>query len=193
MAEAGEREFPASGSARAPGERRPEEALRLLLGLFLDLRRGMVEFRRAYGLEEAGSLLDSMSPEEILRQLPADGARGETWTALERGIGDLMVHQASLLEAYQAATQRGSRTLLDRLDPELLRNQVEAGKVRIGPVSVPAKFPPLLMQAVWEEFLRRFAELRRLDPTDFERFYRDGFRDGYRDFRAARSPGFSGR
>lgn len=188
MVEAGDREFPASGSAGSPGERRPEEALRLLLRLFLDLRRGMLEFRRAYGLDEGASLLDSMTQEEILRRLPTEGARGETWTALDRGIGDLMVHQASLLEAYQAATQRGSRTLLDRLDPETLRNQVEAGKVRVGPLTLPVSFPPILMQAVWEEFLRRFAELRRLDPADFERFYRDGFRDGYREFRAARSP-----
>jgi hypothetical protein len=187
MVEAGDREFPASGSAGSSAERRPEEALRLLLGLFLNLRRGMVEFRRAYGLDEAVSPLDSMTPEEILRRLPVESTQGETWAALERGIGDLMVHQASLLEAYQAATQRGSQTLLDRLDPESLRNQIEAGKVRVGPVSLPARFSPLLMQAVWEEFLRRFAELRRLDPTDFERFYRDGFRDGYRDFHAARS------
>lgn len=188
MVEAGDREFPVPGPAGSPIGGRPEDAVQLLLRLFLGLRRGMVEFRRAYGLGEPDSLLDSMTPEEILERLSAPEAQGEVRVALERGIEDLMIHQASLLEAYQAATQRGSRTILDSLDPETLRNQVEAGKVRVGPLTLPARFPPVLMQAVWEEFLRRFAELRRLDPADFERFYRDGFRDGYREFRAARSP-----
>ncbi len=188
MVEAGDREFPVPGPAGSPRGGRPEDALQLLLRLFLGLRRGMVEFRQAYGLGEPESLLDSMTPEEILGRLSAAETRVEVWIALERGIEDLMIHQASLLEAYQAATQRGSRTILDRLDPEALRNQVEAGKVRVGPITLPARFPPVLMQAVWEEFLRRFAEFSRLDPADFERFYRDGFRDGYREFRAARSP-----
>jgi hypothetical protein len=188
MVEAGDREFPATIPAGTPGDILPEETARLLLRLLLGLRRGMVEFRRAYGLGEPDSFLDSMTPEEILAGLAATGTGAEVRLALERGIEDLMIHQASLLEAYQAATARGSRTLLDSLDPEALRNQVEAGKVRIGPVTLPARFPPVLMQAVWEEFLRRFAELRRLDPADFERFYRDGFRDGYREFRAARGP-----
>jgi predicted component of type VI protein secretion system len=187
MVEAGDREFPASGPVGSPGESRPEEAIQILLRLFLGLRRGMIEFRRAYGLGEPDSLLDSMTPEEILSGLPAMRARGDVRLALEQGVEDLMIHQASLLEAYQAATQRGSRTILDSLDPETLRNQVEAGKVRVGPITLPARFPPVLMQAVWEEYLRRFAELSRLDPADFERFYRDGFRDGYREFRAARS------
>jgi predicted component of type VI protein secretion system len=188
MLEAGDREFPVQVSTGSSTGDRPEEALQLLLRLFLGLRRGMVEFRRAYGLGEPESLLDSMNPEEVLGRLSTAEARGEVRIAIERGIEDLMIHQASLLEAYQAATQRGSRTILDSLDPETLRNQVEAGKVRIGPITLPARFSPVLMQAIWEEFLRRFAELRRLDPADFERFYRDGFRDGYREFRAARSP-----
>jgi hypothetical protein len=188
MVEAGDREFPVPAPAGFSTAGRPEEAIQLLLRLFLGLRRGMIEFHRAYGLGDPESLLDSMTPEEILGRLSAAQPRGEVWTALERGIEDLMVHQASLLEAYQAATQRGSRALLDRLDPEALRNQVEAGRVRVGPLTLPVRFPPVLMQAIWEEFLRRFAELSRLDPTDFERFYRDGFRDGYREFRAARSP-----
>jgi hypothetical protein len=188
MLEAGDREFPVQVPADSPTGDRPEEALQLLLRLFLGLRRGMVEFRGAYGLGEPESLLDSMTPEEVLGRLSAAEARGDVWIAIERGIEDLMIHQAALLEAYQAATQRGSRTILDSLDPETLRNQVEAGKVRIGPISLPVRFPPVLMQAVWEEFVRRFAELRRLDPADFERFYRVGFRDGYREFRAARSP-----
>jgi hypothetical protein len=188
MAEAGDREFPVPGPAGSPRGGRPEEALPLLLHLFLGLRRGMVEFRRAYGLGEPESLLDSMTPEEILGRLSEAEPRGDVRIAIERGIEDLMIHQASLLEAYQAATQRGSRAILDALDPETLRNQIEAGKVRVGPITLSTRFPPVLMQAVWEEFLRRFAELRRLDPADFERYYRDGFRDGYREFRAARSP-----
>ena len=188
MVEAGDREFPVSSPAGSPKGGRPEEALPLLLRLFLGLRRGMVEFRRAYGLGEPESLLDSMTAEEILGRLSVAEARGDVWIAIERGIEDLMIHQASLLEAYQAATQRGSRAILDALDPETLRNQIEAGKVRVGPITLPTRFSPVLMQAVWEEFLRRFAELRRLDPADFERYYRDGFRDGYREFRAARSP-----
>ena len=188
MTAAGDREFPASDPLSRPGEGRPEDALALLLRLFLGLRRGMVEFRHAYGLGDPESILDSLTPAEILERMAADGIGGEVRAAVERGIEDLMVHQAALLEAYQMATQQGSRAILDSLDPELLRNQVEGGKVRVGPLTLPVRFPPVLMQAVWEAFLRRFAELRRLDAADFERFYRDGFRDGYREFRAARSP-----
>ena len=69
MVETGDREFPVPGPTGSPGERRPDEALRLLLRLFLGLRQGMVEFRRAYGLGEPDSLLDSMTPEEILGRL----------------------------------------------------------------------------------------------------------------------------
>ncbi len=188
MTVAGDREFPASGTTSPPGPGQPEEAIALLLRLFVGLRRGMAEFRHAYGLGDPESHLDSLTPAEILERMCTEGVGGEARIAVARGVEELMIHHAALLEAYQAATQHGSRAILDSLDPEMIRSQVEAGKVRVGPLTLPVRFPPVLMQAVWEAFLRRFAELRRLDPADFERFYREGFREGYRAFRAARGP-----
>lgn len=186
MVEAGDREVQAQ-QGDSPADPRAENALNLLLRMFLALRGGMIEFRRAYALGDADSPLDSMDPPQILGRLAVVTGRHEILEALERGIEELMIHQTGLLEAYQAATQHGSRRILDRLDPKSMRDEVHGGSVRVGPLSIPSSFPPVLMQAVWEEYLRRFAELRQLDGTDFERYYRDGFREGYQEFRAART------
>jgi predicted component of type VI protein secretion system len=147
----------------------------------------MEEFQRVYGFAAVGAPLAEESDETFLLRLrdPVTGpaARRE----LEEGIQQLKLHYAALLEAYQSATHEGARRILESVDPEQLRREFEGGKIRVGPVAVPCRWRPLLTQAIWEEMLARFRGYRLLENADFERFFRDGFRAGYRRFLDGRS------
>jgi len=168
--------------------RQMQELTLLLYRFYLDMHRGMNEFLRAYGLggteAEAQEAPVQALPYSFFSATERDGALRE----LEEGIQELKIHHAALLEGYHHATQEGSRRILDSVDPERLRGEFEGSKVRVGPLKLDCRWPPLLNQAIWEEMLHRFQQYRVLDPADFERFFRDGFRAGYRRFRETRMP-----
>lgn len=157
-----------------------------LLAFFLEMTRGMEEFRRANEIPAAPSGLASATPSDLSRRLLSPGDGAEAMRRLTDGMQELKVHHAALLEGYHQATHEGARRLLERLDPEAIRREFEGGRVRVGPLSLSARFRPVLVQAVWEEFLRRQRLLAALEPGDLERFFRDGFRQGYWRFREAR-------
>ncbi len=158
----------------------------LLLGFFLDMERGMEEFLRAYGLPGRASRFAGLPAEEVARRLVGGGDPAESLQAVRERIQELKVHHAGLLEGYHEAAQSGTRRLLDELDPESMRKEYAGSSIRVGPLKLSSRLRPVMMQVVWEEFLRRFAQLRALAPADYERFFRDGFRRGYQSFRDAR-------
>lgn len=171
-----------SGAPKSP-EVRETPFLHTLLAFVLDMRRGMEEFRRAYGITGAGDESSVVTAEVLAQRIAVDpAARRE----VESIIQELKVHHVALLEGYNEATQAGSRRLLESLDPEKLRGEFEGGKVSVGPFQVSTRFRPVLVQAIWEEMLRRFKQYRALDAAQFERFYREGFQRGYRRFWDAR-------
>lgn len=174
------------GSADAASPDRAEEVVALLVRIIQDLLRGRDEFRRAYGLP--GSVRsDAMEdPAGFARRLLSAGAASDARRGLQEWMAELMLHQAGLLEGYQSAAQSGTRAVLDLLDPVEIAETVRRGAVRMGPWRFAAQSGPLLQQAVWEEFLRRFRELRKMDPAEYERFSREGFRAGYEAFQQAR-------
>jgi hypothetical protein len=174
----------AAGGAEDP--RRLADANLALLTFFLEMVRGMGEFRRAYEIPGAESELASLSPHDLARRLSAPAGAGEALGSVAQAMQELKLHHAALLEGYHEATHEGSRRLLDGLDPEAIRRELGGSRVRVGPISLGVGFRPVLVQAVWEEFLRRYRQLRALEPSDFERFYRDGFRHGYRRFGESR-------
>jgi hypothetical protein len=160
-----------------------------LYRFYLEMRRGMEEFRRSYGLTGA----NAGAGETERDAAPADENGAESIPPasvadIEAGIREIKIHHAALLEGYQQATHEGSKRILESLDPEQLRKEFEDAKIRVGPISLRARWRPILVQAIWEEMLLRFQKYRSLEPSDFERFYRDGFRRGYRRFWAARLP-----
>ncbi len=158
-----------------------------LLSFYLDMTRGMSEFRRAYGLDAAGEPPPPRTPGDLARELSTEAEAGPAWRELRSGLQDLKVHHAALLEAYNEAAQTGSRRLLDSLDPNEIRKEFQGAKVRVGPFKIPCHSGPLLVQAIWEELLRRFRQYGALDAAQFERFYREGFQRGYRQFFEARA------
>jgi hypothetical protein len=177
-----------------PDPRWPERTLAvitLLLGFLLDLRRGRREFLRAYGLS-GDSVEDGGDPEKLAQSLLEEGKDGDTERLLQRWMSELMLHQAALLEGHQAAIQAGTLDLLRQLDPAALAESVRRSGVRLGPIALATHSGPLLQQAVWEEFLRRFRDLRQLDPAEYERFFRDGYRRGYAAFHGTRGVGLGG-
>lgn len=164
---------------------RTAEVTLMLLGFFLDMQRGMEQFRKAYGIPgpDAGAG-DPSAAEVAARLLGEEG--DEVRIRLQEAVQEIKVHQAGLLEGYQEAAHEGARRLLDVLDPEAIRREYAGTGIEVGPLKLPSRWRPVMMQVVWEEFLRRFAGLRSLAPADYERFHRDGFRRGYRGFREAR-------
>ncbi len=160
----------------------------ILLGFYLEMRRGMEEFRRVYGLSVSEADSSSIRPEKLAERLfdPREGA--EALRELEGGLQELKIHHAALLEAYHQSTHEGARELLQTLDPDRLRESFEGGKLQVGPLRLSCRWRPILVQTIWEELLRRFQEYRVLEPGDFERFYIEGFRKGYRRFWEGRFP-----
>jgi hypothetical protein len=181
---------PASGRTTGDAAARPapEDPDRALVRLYLELRRGMEEFRRVYGLSSAPAPAEEPSVESLLQSVRDPSTSTAARRELEAGIQAIKLHTAALLEAYQEAAQDGARRILETVDPEQLRREFEGAKIRLGPLSVPCRWRPLLIQAIWEEQLARFRRYRSLEAADFERFFRDGFRKGYRRFLDARSP-----
>jgi hypothetical protein len=152
-----------------------------LLGFLLEMHRGMGEFRRSYGLavdSEAGLVTRESVASDLFRS--GGGERiGRLTEMLSR---ELMVHHAALLEGYHEATQDGSRRILGDLDPETMYREHAGSKIQVGPFQIDCSWRPVMFQVIWEEFIRRFERLKKLAPSDFERFYRDGFRRGYKRF-----------
>jgi|GEM_PF-5644696 len=189
------------GMARRDGARSPEElrdlAVRLgrvgllLAGFYADMVRGMAEFRKVYGIPGAGEI-ESAPARELLAQALDPAAGERTVAEMEARIQDLKVHHAALLEGFHEATAIGSHELLATLDPRAIHDEYRDTKIQVGPLKLSSRLRPVMMQVVWEEFLRRFKRLRSLEPSDYEKFFRDGFREGYRRFLVAHSPGRGG-
>ena len=178
--------IPPSDGGPGGASDRPAEPTLSLLAFFLEMLRGMEEFRRAYGIKGATSELSASSPEELARRLFAGPGGERAREALMTGVQDLKLHHAALIEGYHEATHTGARRLLDDLDPEAIRREFAGARIRVGPIALGTNIRPVLVQVVWEEFLRRYRQLRALESADFERFYRDGFRNGYHRFRETR-------
>jgi hypothetical protein len=181
--------IPGAGPGARSAPPRLGELNLLLLGFYLEMRRGMEEFRRVYGLSTSETPGTVLRPEMLAERLFKPHEWSEALRELEMGIQELKIHHAALLEGYQQATQDGARELLQSVDPERLRETFEGGSVQVGPLRLSSGWKPLLLQAIWEEMLRKFQEYRTLEPGDFERFFVDGFRRGYRRFWQEQLPG----
>jgi hypothetical protein len=157
-----------------------------LLGLLISLQRGMEEFRNAYGLAAPSPSAEKAAPADPRDLAAAILNAGETEDPLQRlrqWIRELRIHTAGLLEAHYVSTSEGSRRLLGEMDPAAMAGEFKGSTVKVGPMRVPCVWGPLLMQSVWEEYLKRFQSMKALDPGDFERiFFRDGFTEGYARF-----------
>ena len=176
------------GAAPIAASDRAERELNLrLIAFLLELDRGVEEFRRSYGISNEERAWPTA--EDLTRRLTGSKDSSEARRELEALLSDLMVHQIALLEGYTEATHAGSLRLLESLDPEKVRDQFDHGVVRVGPFRLSARSRPVLIQAIWEEILRRCQQYRALDAAQFERFFRDGFQRGYRRFWEARRSG----
>jgi len=198
-----------SGASWGPGgalsaDRSLEETVFLLLSFYLDLQRGMEEFRRAFALEGAtaaspaadasaaaggastatGPATTPASPHAWLVRLGTPEHSQAARLELEQRLQEIRLHFAALLEGYQRSVQSGSARLLETLDPEKIRREIEGQRIQVGPLRLSSGWRPVLTQAIWEEFLRRYRHYRSLDPADFERLFREEYRKGYNEFTA---------
>lgn len=150
-----------------------------------DMVRGMDGYRKTFGLStvELGALSEEGS-EDLAARL-GGGAGSDD---MARAMAEVKLHQLAVMEGHYRATSDGSRRLLEEVDPQAVAKAAAGQGIRVGPVKLPGSFKPVLIQAVWEEILRRFDRLRRLESADFDRFFREGFRAGYRECVEAQRP-----
>ena len=155
-----------------------------LAGFLGDMVRGMDGYRRTFGLSSVALETFSEDGPALPSRLGAPGGAAD----MARAMAEVKLHQLAVMEGYYRATSEGSRHLLGEVDPQAVAEEAAKSGIQVGPVKLPGTFKPLLVQAVWEEMLRRFDRLRRLESADFDRFFREGFRSGYRECVEAQRP-----
>ncbi|MBU1698551.1 MAG: hypothetical protein KJ970_14905 [Candidatus Eisenbacteria bacterium] len=153
-----------------------------LLEFLLDMWRGMDGFRKANQLPGADPELLSLKPHDLAAKLLTSSEKEAVRRSLHQWVQELKLHHAALLEGYQEAVAEGTRQILDEFDPEAMSRELEGTKVKVGPIMMNSSWRPLRTQAIWEEYLLRFQKLRALEAADYERFHREGFRQGYLRF-----------
>jgi hypothetical protein len=119
---------------------------------FVELRSGYDEFGREMGIRVArgeGPVASARDARELLAYLLAPGQGSARATELGSAFADLMMHQLALL----AGVTDGARDVLERLSPEAILAQLEAG----GGLALKVK--TLREGAQWRAFLDRYREL----------------------------------
>ncbi len=177
------------GQALADLLLRTSNTLRVLTGLHRDMVRGKELFEKAYSMGKKAESSTDVSADDLLNGLLDHARHSATLARVEEEIQELKVHHAALLEGYHEATLQGSKELLRRLDPAEIREEMRGTRIKVGPFALGARFQPVMIQAIWEEFLHRFRRLKDLEPADVDRLYREGFRSGYLRFRHSRLGG----
>ena len=119
-----------------------------LLTFVRDSAADVKRVREEYKLSRDHLPLDLESTAEEL----LDRFTQET-SAVDAILKELQLHHHALIAGYQAATVEGSRSLLQRVDPEEIWLQPEVGHVSVGPFRVPLGWKPVKMQLVWERML----------------------------------------
>lgn len=164
--------------------------MRIFLNALTRLVRGRASFRNEFlgatmisdgelspllsGSTEAGMkyLLEGTASED---ELAAHNA------ALQRALDEVVFHVVGLLDGYRTSVDDGVRRLLQKADPEVFKVQLAELKFKIGPIEIPYRFVPLLVDMKAMRLSQRaHKELSQEDRGVLEkRYFRPAFIRGY--------------
>lgn len=90
---------------------------------------------------------------------------------------ELKLHQVSLLDGYKSSVEQGSKQILDKMDPLILKQQLNKNKLNLGVIKIPFRFVPFLnLIKSAQRFSEAHQELAQEDLSIIEKRY---FRPGY--------------
>ncbi len=156
----------------------------------LKIIRGRIHFRAEFTgatmfQDPEMEALSKQTPEECMRYLLDAGLSDEkAKDRLELLIletREMIPHVIGLLDGYRKSVDIGMKNMLQQLNPVRLREEISKKPVRIGPLSIPQKFLPLIADRIaWKAIVQRHRELQEEDRGILEqRFFRQGFIQGY--------------
>ncbi len=156
----------------------------------LKIMRGRIHFRAEFTgatmfQDPEMEALSKQTPEECMRYL-LDPNLGEEKARdrlelLVLETREMIPHVIGLLDGYRKSVDVGTKNMLQQLNPVRLREEMSKKPVRVGPLSIPHKFLPLIADRIaWKAIVQRHRDLQEEDRGILEqRFFRPGFIQGY--------------
>jgi len=90
---------------------------------------------------------------------------------------EIMLHQVALLDGYKASVEKGSRLLLEKTDPDVLRKHLSERRINLGPIKIPFSSLPIInAYKLVQLFSDAHRELSQEDQSIIEKKY---FRHSY--------------
>lgn len=159
-----------------------------LLEAFSKLLRGRSSFRNEFlgaTMIVNGELSALLSPETAIESLLEGSTSEEEFVArsaaLQRELDEFIVHVVALLDGYRTSVDDGVHKILQKTNPDVFRSQLAQSKLKLGPMEIPYRFIPFLLQ--WKTMQlsnQMHQELLREDRGVLEkRYFRTGFIHGY--------------
>jgi hypothetical protein len=174
-----------SGASPQPGELH-----NVLLQAVMKLVRGQLSFRSEFlgmtVLKETGPIpVDFPTIDEAVQYfvnpaLPEKEAAARLGS-LQRATEQIILHVIGVLEGYRQSVEEGSKALLQRTDPSLLRKELLNKNFRLGPLEIPYRLLPFLLPSgILQLATKRHHDLVLEDRGVLEkRYFRPGFVHGY--------------
>ncbi len=159
-----------------------------LLEAFSKLLRGRSSFRNEFlgaTMIVNGELSALLSPETAIESLLEGSTSEEEFAAqsaaLQRELDEFIVHVVALLDGYRTSVDDGVQKLLQKTNADIFRNQLAQSKLRLGPMEIPYRLIPFLLQWKATQMSNQMhQELLREDRGVLEkRYFRTGFIHGY--------------
>ncbi|UCF63195.1 MAG: FHA domain-containing protein [bacterium] len=147
---------PDSGSTRTVApvpERKDNQIIQILLKFIVQLIQVISKFRTEFvgaTLIQTKDSLQVQSHESLQNYLfdpnlsPQDAQK--RFKLLQDEIEKVIMHQVALLDGYRGSIQDGVPELLKELNPLILKRELSKEKFNIGPLSIPKKIIPLLIE-----------------------------------------------
>lgn len=162
----------------------------ILLQAILRLARGQLSFRSEFlgmtVLRDSGPIpVDFPTAEEAVRYFVDPSLTDVESTTrlgnLRKATDQIFLHVIGVLEGYRQSVEEGTRSLLQKIDPAMLRKEVANSKFKLGPMEIPYKFVPFLLPfGIVKLSIRRHHDLLLEDRGVLEkRYFRPGFIHGY--------------
>jgi hypothetical protein len=172
----------------AVSSQRLVETTKVLLDAFSKLLRGRSSFRNEFlgaTMIVDGELSSLLSAETAIQSMLEGSATDEEFAArsaaLQRELDEFIAHVVALLDGYRTSVDDGVHKLLQKMSPEVFRNQLSQLKLKVGPLEIPYSVIPFFLQ--WKTMqlsARMHQELTREDRGVLEkRYFRTGFIHGY--------------
>ncbi len=125
---------------------------------FVELRKGQVQFGKEMAVRtfnESSPLARVREPSDVLAYLL--DVRADATARIQElstAYADLMIHQVALL----GGMMEGVRSLLGRLGPETIDQEIDQVALKLGPLTLSRRLWPFRGRSRWKRFVRRYRE-----------------------------------